>query len=29
VRGLTWEGAAERCIDVYGQALQAVGARTH
>jgi glycosyltransferase involved in cell wall biosynthesis len=27
VRGLTWDGAAERCVDVYGQALEAVGAR--
>jgi len=27
VRGLTWDGAAKRCVDVYGQALEAVGAR--
>jgi glycosyltransferase involved in cell wall biosynthesis len=27
VRGLTWEGAAKRCEDVYAMALEAVGAR--
>jgi glycosyltransferase involved in cell wall biosynthesis len=27
VRGLSWEGAATRCIEVYGQALEAIGAR--
>ena len=27
VRGITWEGAAKRCVEVYGQALDAVGAR--
>jgi glycosyltransferase involved in cell wall biosynthesis len=25
VRGITWDGAAERCVEVYGQALAAVG----
>ena len=27
VRGITWDGAASRCIEVYGQALDAVGIR--
>jgi glycosyltransferase involved in cell wall biosynthesis len=27
VRGITWEGAAKRCVEVYGQALEAVGIR--
>ena len=27
VRGITWEGAAKRCVEVYGQALEAVGGR--
>jgi hypothetical protein len=25
VRGITWDGAAERCVEVYGLALAAVG----